>query len=505
MLAQSPAPGVVFTIQRKPAEPSPLRSDVAAFAGSTRRGPVGVPVRVEGWREYRERFGDLDAALDTPYSVRAYFENGGEVAWILRIGGTPAVQTSARETLPSGVIRTKLGADWFSMIEATSPGTWADRGRVTITYRRAGVAGNPEVDLVIDVDGEREFIRGLDPAASDEWPLRLVRFVRADPDATIFAAATAGTREVSTTITLAGGVDPAPDRVGYLDALARLGDEAEIAMLCLPELHRDSEGKGFVAEILEAAVQQAEELHDRLVLIDLAAADRDVKRATLYAAKFRTTMQIAARAAAIYHPPVQVSDPLAKWEPRVRTIAPCGPVAGLISRMDRLRGAHFTPANDTLDNVFDIARSFDERERGELNAAGVNVLRCMPGKGILVYGGRTLGSEHKFLAHRRLVHRLVRAIRRVAAPLVFDINGPELWMMLVRGITTLLLQAWRAGALKGARPEEAFLVRCDATTNPDRDNGQVLCEVQFAPAVPMEFITLRIALGQEGTLEVFEP
>ena len=29
------------------------------------------------------------------------------------------------------------------------------------------------------------------------------------------------------------------------------------------------------------------------------------------------------------------------------------------------------------------------------------------------------------------------------------------------------------------------------------------CEIKIAPAVPMEFITLRIALGEDGRLEVF--
>ena len=60
--------------------------------------------------------------------------------------------------------------------------------------------------------------------------------------------------------------------------------------------------------------------------------------------------------------------------------------------------------------------------------------------------------------------------------------------------------------LKGARPEQAFRVRCDATTNleEERDLGRVLCEIDLAPAVPMEFITLRVALSASGTLDVFE-
>ena len=86
---------------------------------------------------------------------------------------------------------------------------------------------------------------------------------------------------------------------------------------------------------------------------------------------------------------------------------------------------------------------------------------------------------------------------------IFDPRG---WLTIVRGITSVLLEAWRGGGLKGVTADEAFRVKCDDETNPpeDRDLGRVTCVIEFAPATPMEFITLRIALGREGNLEVFE-
>jgi phage tail sheath protein FI len=70
----------------------------------------------------------------------------------------------------------------------------------------------------------------------------------------------------------------------------------------------------------------------------------------------------------------------------------------------------------------------------------------------------------------------------------------------------VLLEAWRGGGLKGARPDEAFFVRCDETTNPpdQRELGRCICEIGFAPVAPMEFIVIRVALGGEAALEVFE-
>ena len=82
--------------------------------------------------------------------------------------------------------------------------------------------------------------------------------------------------------------------------------------------------------------------------------------------------------------------------------------------------------------------------------------------------------------------------------------GKDSWLALTRAITTVLLQAFRAGALAGTTPQQAFTVQCDATTNPpaQQDVGECVCLISFAPAVPMEFITLRVAVGADGSIEV---
>jgi uncharacterized protein len=173
------------------------------------------------------------------------------------------------------------------------------------------------------------------------------------------------------------------------------------------------------------------------------------------------------------------------------------------------RGAYYTPANAQILQAVDLSRPLSAPEQAALYEGGLNLLRCSPGQGLLVWGGRVLGVDPigGFVAHRRLIHLLVRAIRAVAEPLVFDVNGPELWLAFTRSITTVLLQAFRAGALRGDTPDQAFRVICDASINgPDQiDNGICLCQVQVAPAVPMEFITLRIAVSAQGQLEVLEP
>ncbi len=185
----------------------------------------------------------------------------------------------------------------------------------------------------------------------------------------------------------------------------------------------------------------------------------------------------------------------------------CGHVLGVIARLDGERGAHHTPANAVLMDAVDLAVEFPEPQQVRLFESGVDLVRCTRGRGLLVWGGRTLAADPRgrYVAHRRLVHLLVRAFRRVATPLVFDVNSPELRLALVRALTSVLLAAFQAGALAGARPEQAFRVVCDDTNNPpEQDPAQVVCEVEVAPAVPMEFVRLRLVLGQDRGLEVIE-
>jgi hypothetical protein len=188
--------------------------------------------------------------------------------------------------------------------------------------------------------------------------------------------------------------------------------------------------------------------------------------------------------------------------------APAGHVAGLVSRIDRERGPERSPANETLAGAVDLNTGPRSAPESVLVQKHVNPIRCVPDQGLQVWGARTFerASDGRFIAHRRLLHRLVRAARQVGNALAFEANGPELRLALERTLRTVLLQAYRSGALAGSTDDEAFSVRCDEATNlpADSDVGRVICEIVFTPANPMEVISVRLSLAAEGTLEVIE-
>ena len=133
-----------------------------------------------------------------------------------------------------------------------------------------------------------------------------------------------------------------------------------------------------------------------------------------------------------------------------------------------------------------------------LNPDGINCIRELNGN-IRVWGARTIGGdangEWRYVNVRRLFLFLRESIDEGTQWVVFEPNTPDLWSKITRNITAFLTNVWRAGALFGDTPQEAFYVKCDAETNPPevRDAGQVVTEIGVAVVKPAEFVIFKIS------------
>ncbi|RSM64728.1 phage tail protein [Actinoplanes sp. ATCC 53533] len=529
-------PGLRVTVAPREPEPDPARTDVAVLLGGFARGPVGTPCRVGGWTEAQELFGPVGGRWSTPYAVRGFFANGGRTAWLLRVGGPGAATAAAVWTVGetaggrwTGSAPARGGFPYTAYeITATSPGAWANQTRVDITFRASSVAGPPVVSFRITTPGEPvEIFPALPPAVLVQrlTASRLIRLVPV-PGTQAPPATPSGPLTRTWQIVLGGpgatttrGADPEPTEAGYQEAVREQATLAEPALIALPDLGADLGDTESRTGVLRTLLAEIAPLRDRLAVLDvtgtaaMSAGPMPAEQVRSWVAGLAGLEPDLLRAAAAYHPAVRVPDP-ADPAGGLRTVPCSGHVLGLIARLDGERGPHQTPANAALLDVADLATGYPVEQEARLSAAGVNLLRAPAGRGPLVWGGRTLltaaGAENpaasgRFVAHRRLVHLLVRAIRRVAEPLIFEVNGPELRFTLVRGITSVLLSAFRSGALAGDRPEQAFTVVCDERNNPPgADPAAVVCDIGVAPANPMEFIDIRLVLGQDRALEVIE-
>ena len=198
--------------------------------------------------------------------------------------------------------------------------------------------------------------------------------------------------------------------------------------------------------------------------------------------------------AALYHPWLIVRDPAAPDTDHI--LPPSGHVAGVYAAMDLAQGVFRAPANRELAFADNLTLVIDDGMQSILNPKGINAIRPFPGRGIRVFGARTLMTTRgtEFVNVRRFLNLLVETLHDGLQWAVYEPMNADLQASLRLWINRLLDEQWRRGALVGAAPEAAYSVRCDdSTTLPDdRDNGRIIVEVDVAPTVPYEFIVLRL-------------
>jgi Bacteriophage tail sheath protein len=203
--------------------------------------------------------------------------------------------------------------------------------------------------------------------------------------------------------------------------------------------------------------------------------------------------------AALYYPRLQAPDPLRGNQ--VANFAPCGAVAGIYARIDAARGVWKAPAgaDATVIGVQGLSAALSDAQLAALNAFGVNGLRALPGGAIVVWGARTLAGNdvaepYKYLPVRRLELFIEESIAHGLQWTVFEPNGPSLWDRIRSGVADFLLGLFRQAALAGNKPEDAFFVRCDASTMTQQeiDQGILNVVVGVAQVKPAEFVIIRI-------------
>jgi hypothetical protein len=189
-------------------------------------------------------------------------------------------------------------------------------------------------------------------------------------------------------------------------------------------------------------------------------------------------------------------------------VPPSGHVAGVWCRTDSNRGVHKAPANEVVLGANGLGFQLTHAEQGALNQSGINCIRSFPGRGIRVWGARTMSSdpEWRYLNVRRLFNYLEKSILNNTDWVVFEPNDRNLWAKVRRTIASFLVMEWRKGALFGTTPSEAFFVKCDDETNPAEaiDLGQITCQIGVAPVKPAEFVVFQLAQLQGGVSLVSE-
>ena len=282
------------------------------------------------------------------------------------------------------------------------------------------------------------------------------------------------------------GLTTADDRKTGLVAFEDLEDISIVAAPGSTYLYEDP-GYGPTARtIVRALIRHAERMKYRIAVLD-CGDDQAISEVRAMRAQLDSTY------GALYYPWIRVLDPLTQREIYV---PPSGFVAGIYARNDVERAVYKAPANEVVNLALGFERFLNKAQQEVLNPEGINCFRFFEGRGMRLWGARTISSdpEWKYVNLRRYFAYVERSIDKGTQWAVFEPNGERLWANVRRTVEDFLLNEFQNGALLGDKPEKAFFVKCDRSTmsQNDLDNGRLICLVGLAPLRPAEFVIFRI-------------
>ncbi|MFK7785435.1 MAG: phage tail sheath family protein, partial [Crocinitomicaceae bacterium] len=185
------------------------------------------------------------------------------------------------------------------------------------------------------------------------------------------------------------------------------------------------------------------------------------------------------------------------------TLPPSSAMAGVYARTDSTRGVWKAPANTSLSYVIKPTLQISHEEQGGLNVhttgKSINAIRTFTGKGTLVWGARTLAgndNEWRYINVRRFFNMVEESVGKATEQFVFEGNDANTWVRVRAMIENFLVLQWKAGALAGAKAEQAFYVRVglgQTMTAQDILEGRMIIEIGMAAVRPAEFIILRFS------------
>lgn len=512
------APGVyVEEVPSSQKSLSAAATAIAAFVGFTERAPNDDPADPDGlkprlvtsWTQFEQLYGSFKNGCVLPLSVYGYFQNGGTIAYVVRIpNSTPAGEPS-QLALPAtdralgnpvSVKSIEPDANLSIAIEPVDTGDDDSEGpaafNLTVLEDGAEVESFPDVSVL---PGDRNVAKVVN-ATSTKVKIEVDLDTKADLSNLadvlkpgVFPLEKAAPVPVPVTGKKFAGSETA--RTG-INGLA-IADE--VTMVIVPDLiTAATKDDGTLDLGLWKAVQTALISHCELQGNRMAILDAPPGMTVQQIKEWRSDVAMYdSQFASMYYPWIKVENPAGTNGDREVFVPPSGHIAGVWARTDETRGVWKAPANDTIRGCLDIERPVTKNEQSLLNPIGINCIRPFGTRGIRIWGARTLSSDSdwRYINVRRLFNMIETTILDGTQWAVFEPNDIKLWEGVSRTLTGFLTGLWRQGALFGASPDQAFYVKCDAETNPPEsiDEGKLVVEVGVAPVKPAEFVIFRIS------------
>ncbi|MEX0268931.1 hypothetical protein AB3R30_07305 [Leptolyngbyaceae cyanobacterium UHCC 1019] len=508
---------LVFETQSVVLSSDPNRTDVACFIGFVGRRNTPLPANVRRWLEQGWAGADLDALLNIPVlidrwdlfdqlfawdqrnynnqglqgatylgaAVRSFFAQGGSRCYVVRVGDPWTAKTER--------------VDRLAQIKKLIPG-YPERLEVAAIDRRswAGIGhlfGLPDVSFVCLPDLP-DAVQVQMPPVEEPEIAALEQFVECSE-----LAAPPLKNRVALSLQV-----PQCDAAGYADWARAVHLVAEL----LVQSHRSTPSLREVQLVVAVPLPIPGVAVERNLLASMTGANPPL-------ANHPRDHQdgIASAFVQLVYPWVQTPGSLNLPQ---QLESPDGVLVGILARTAITLGSFRSAASSHLADVQILSPVLTRDQlyqpyldQPTATAAHhslierVSLLGATPaGLRLLSDVTTSLNEEYRLASVNRLVALILRTARRLGEEYAFSASGATLWSQMKTSLDRVLLGLFQAGALWGKTAAEAFQVRCDRTTmtQSDLDNGRTIATVQFTAAMPIEQITLTLAMNEGGQLSL---
>lgn len=492
-MIQYTTPGVYIVENNTPGgSVVPVATGVPAFVGYTQKARrdasdlTNRPTRLSSMAQFEEWFGGpprtqvrmlpglagtatCEAVRETQFflyhGMRMFFANGGGACWVVSVGGYASADLTTTRTAQD------FHAAWDALEKESEPTIIVVPDAVLLSPADYAVVSN---DALQHCGRLKSRVAILD--VYDGFKPRTL-------DATDVISGAQGFRNVIHGHDLSYGMAYYP----WLNALVPEPADVDFRNL-------DGPSRLLLGDEVEESLssQMTPEL-SALVARLRAVEDADVDVAGTLAAEHNALMAVSS----IYR------DVMGLVRATLSVMPPSAAMAGIMVMTDNSRGVHKAPANVGIASVLSPTVSVSQRDQEDLNAPldgkSINAIRTFPGKGVVVWGARTLAgnsNEWRYISVRRTLIMMEQSIILALRPYVFAPNTASTWAVIKAMLDHFLLGQWRSGALAGAKADEAYSVSIGlgaTMTAQDVLEGWLRLTVAVALVRPAEYMVLNFS------------
>ncbi|MFZ5964792.1 phage tail sheath family protein [Thalassococcus sp. BH17M4-6] len=486
-MADYKTPGVY--IVEKPAFPNSVvevATAVPAFIGYTQKAARGttpltnVPTRLTTMTEFEDLFGgppdrlfnrtvNDDETVDFTEdgqafylynSMRIFFNNGGGPCWIVSIGGYAADQYGQGDF---------TDAMWQALAKEQEPTMYVVPDAVALNQADYNTISGRMVKECTDLQSRVAILDIYDGA---------------NPDIDTVINGEDGFRQK-----VVLGDKPSYGMVYYPWLNSTVTSETDVMYTNLTE-----DSRGALKEEIDAEQAALASAAGKTVPPAVTAL---IARLTEAPSEQYPALQTHLSLKAISPTYVEVMKGLLK---AMNVLPPSGAMAGVYTRTDNTFGVFKAPANTGIMSCDSPTVAISSEQQQDLNVPldgkAVNAIRTFMGRGVLVWGARTLdgnSQDFRYINVRRTLIMLEQSVYYAALAYVFAPNDAGTWQTVKTMLENFLNNQWKAGALAGSKPADAYDVSVglgSTMTGNDILDGYMRVTVRVAITRPAEFIVI---------------